>query len=52
MSTMRRMLGLRLSAWYATVFILGTIGLVAVTYTLFASALAQRDHDIIRAALR
>jgi signal transduction histidine kinase len=52
MSTMRRALGLRLSAWYATVFILGTVGLVAVTYTLFAAALAERDHDIIRAALR
>jgi signal transduction histidine kinase len=51
-TTIRRMLGLRLSAWYATVFILGTVGLVAVTYALFASALAQRDHDIIRAALR
>jgi len=52
MNTMRRTLGLRLSAWYAAVFILSTIGLVAVTYTLFAAALAQRDHDIIRAALR
>ena len=49
---MRRTLGLRLSAWYATVFVVGTIGLVAVTYTLLASALAQRDHDIIRATLR
>lgn len=52
MSTIRRTLGLRLSAWYAAVFILGTIVLVAVTYALFASALAQRDHDIIRSALR
>ncbi|HEX6464045.1 MAG TPA: ATP-binding protein [Vicinamibacterales bacterium] len=52
MSTMRRMLGLRLSAWYATVFILGTIALVAVAYALLASSLAQRDHDIIRATLR
>jgi signal transduction histidine kinase len=52
MTTIRRALGLRLSAWYATVFILGTVVLVTVTYTLFAAALAQRDHDIIRAALR
>ena len=52
MSTMRRMLGLRLSAWYATVFILGTIALVTVAYALLASSLAQRDHDIIRATLR
>jgi len=46
------MLGLRLSAWYAMVFILGTIALITVTYALFASALAERDHDMIRAALR
>jgi signal transduction histidine kinase len=52
MSTIRRMLGLRLSAWYATVFVLVTIALVAVTYTQLASALARRDHDIIRATLR
>ena len=52
MTTMRRMLGLRLSVWYATVFILSTLVLVALTYALFASSLAQRDHDIIRATLR
>jgi signal transduction histidine kinase len=52
MTTMRRTLGLRLSAWYATVFILGTVVLVTVTYALFAAALAERDHDIIRGALR
>jgi signal transduction histidine kinase len=52
MSTLRRMLGLRLSVWYATVFILSTLVLVALTYALFASSLAQRDHDIIRATLR
>jgi signal transduction histidine kinase len=28
------------------------VGLVAVTYALLASSLAQRDHDIIRATLR
>jgi signal transduction histidine kinase len=50
--TIRRMLGLRLSIWYATVFIISTVVLVGVTYALLASALAQRDHDIIRATLR
>jgi signal transduction histidine kinase len=50
--TIRRMLGLRLSVWYATVFIVSTLVLVGVTYALLASALAQRDHDIIRATLR
>ena len=52
MSTLRRMLGLRLSVWYATVFILSTLVLVALTYALFSSSLAKRDHDIIRATLR
>jgi signal transduction histidine kinase len=52
MSTLRRALGLRLSMWYAAVFTFSTIGLVAITYALIASSLAQRDHDIIRATLR
>ena len=49
MNTLRRALGLRLSVWYATVFAVSTVALVAVTYALLASSLAQRDHDIIRA---
>src|SRR6266571_2496191 len=52
MSTLRRILGLRLSVWYATVFVLSTLVLVAITYALLASSLAKRDHDIIRATLR
>jgi signal transduction histidine kinase len=52
MSTLRRALGLRLSVWYAAVFAISTVALVAVTYALLASSLAQRDHDIIRATLR
>jgi signal transduction histidine kinase len=52
MSTLRRALGLRLSIWYAAVFTVSTIGLVAITYALLASSLARRDHDIIRATWR
>ncbi len=52
MRTMRRTLGLRLSVWYGTVFILSTLVLVGTTYALLSSSLAQRDHDIIRATLR
>jgi signal transduction histidine kinase len=52
MISLRRILGLRLSAWYASVFVLSTLVLVAITYALLASSLAQRDHDIIRATLR
>jgi signal transduction histidine kinase len=50
--SLKRTLGLRLSVWYATVFILSTVALVALTYALLASSLAQRDHDIVRATLR
>lgn len=48
---MRGTLGLRLSLWYAAVFVISTISLVGVTYALLASSLAERDHDIIRATL-
>jgi signal transduction histidine kinase len=48
---MARTLGLRLSLWYTTVFIVSTIVLVALTYWLLATSLAERDHDIIRATL-
>lgn len=48
----RRTLGLRLSLWYAAVFIVSTVGLVALTYALLAGSLAERDHDIINATLR
>ena len=50
--TMRRTLGLRLSVWYAAVFIIGLIALAGLTYALLAQSLAQRDHDIIFATLR
>src|SRR5258708_31983367 len=52
MASIRRTLGLRLSVWYAIVFIISTLALVSLTYALFSSSLAQRDHDIIRATLR
>src|SRR4029077_9117297 len=50
--SLKRTLGLRLSVWYAMVFILSTVALVALTYALLASSLALRDHDIVRATLR
>lgn len=48
----RGALGLRLSLWYAAVFVVSTLLLVALTYALLASSLAQRDHDIIAGTLR
>ena len=50
--SMRRTLGLRLSLWYAAVFIIGLVTLAGLTYSLLAAALAQRDRDIIYATLR
>ena len=48
---MRGTLGLRLSLWYAAVFVISTVTLVGITYALFASSLTARDHEIIRATL-
>ena len=49
---MRGALGLRLSLFYAVVFVVSTLGLVGLTYAMLASSLAERDHDIIQATLR
>jgi signal transduction histidine kinase len=48
----RGTLGLRLSLFYAIVFVVSTVVLVGITYWLLASSLARRDHDIIAATLR
>jgi signal transduction histidine kinase len=48
----RGTLGLRLSLWYAAVFVGSTVLLVGLTYALLASSLAERDRDIIDATLR
>jgi signal transduction histidine kinase len=51
MSSARNTFGLRLGLWYATLFVLGSIAIVSLTYYLTASSLAQRDHQIIAAKL-
>jgi len=43
--------GLRLGLWYATLFVVGSIAIVFLTYYLTAASLAQRDQQIIRAKL-
>jgi signal transduction histidine kinase len=43
--------GLRIALWYATLFVLGAIAIVFLTYYVTASSLAQRDHQIIAAKL-
>jgi signal transduction histidine kinase len=43
--------GLRLALWYATLFVLGAILIVFLTYWLTATSLAQRDRQILRSKL-
>jgi signal transduction histidine kinase len=46
-----RTFGLRLALWYATLFVLGAIAIVFLTYYLTAISLAQRDRQILQAKL-
>src|SRR3954471_8785948 len=48
MSSGRSTFGLRLAFWYAAVFIVSAMAIIAVTYYLAASSLAQRDRQILR----
>jgi signal transduction histidine kinase len=47
-----RTFGLRIALWYATLFVIGSLLIVFLTYVLTASSLAQRDHQIIEQKLR
>jgi signal transduction histidine kinase len=46
-----RPFGLRLGLWYATLFVLGAILIVMLTYLLTSASLAQRDQQILQAKL-
>ena len=43
--------GLRLTLWYSTVFVVGAILIVSLTYWLTSASLAQRDRQIIQSKL-
>jgi signal transduction histidine kinase len=43
--------GLRLGAWYATLFIAGSLTIVVLTYFVTSASLAQRDRQIIDSKL-
>jgi signal transduction histidine kinase len=43
--------GLRLGLWYATLFVVGSVAIVFLTYYLTAASLAQRDQQIIQSKL-
>src|SRR5947207_8347297 len=46
-----RAFGLRIALWYASLFILGSITIVFLTYVLTATSLAQRDQQLINQKL-
>ena len=43
--------GLRIGVWYATLFVVGSMAIVSLTYALTAASLAQRDRQIINSKL-
>jgi signal transduction histidine kinase len=43
--------GLRIALWYATLFVIGAIAIMSLTYYLTGASLAQRDQQIIREKL-
>src|SRR5258705_9700436 len=43
--------GLRLALWYATLFIVGALAIVFLTYYVTATSLAQRDQQVIQSKL-
>jgi heavy metal sensor kinase len=44
--------GLRLALWYAAVFVVSSLAIVLLTYTLLANSLTERDHQIVVSTLR
>jgi len=46
-----RTFALRIALWYATLFVLGSIAIIFLTYYLTSASLAQRDRQIINAKL-
>jgi signal transduction histidine kinase len=44
--------GLRLAFWYAGVFVVSSLAIISLTYTLLASSLAERDRQLVNATLR
>jgi signal transduction histidine kinase len=51
MSSVRNAFGLRIAIWYATLFVLGSMTIVVLTYYLAAASLAERDQQIMQAKL-
>jgi signal transduction histidine kinase len=47
----RPALGLRLAIWYAAIFVVSSLALIAITYGLLAASLRQYDREIIESTL-
>jgi signal transduction histidine kinase len=43
--------GLRIATWYATLFVLGAVAILYLTYYVTAASLAQRDRQILQSKL-
>jgi len=46
-----RAFGLRIALWYATLFVIGAIAIVFMTYYLTKISLEQRDHQLLQSKL-
>jgi heavy metal sensor kinase len=47
----RPTLGLRLAIWYAAIFVISSLALIALTYLLLSTSLRQYDREIIESTL-
>jgi signal transduction histidine kinase len=47
----RPTLGLRLAIWYAAIFVVSSLALIALTYLLLSTSLRQYDREIIESTL-
>ena len=47
-----RNIGLRLSLWYAAVFALSSVGLLALAYYLLVVAIGRKDREVLEARLK
>jgi len=48
---LRAAFGLHLAAWYAGLFVLGSLGIFGLSYALLARSLEQRDREAVRMRL-
>jgi signal transduction histidine kinase len=48
---LRATFGLHLAAWYAGLFVLGSLGIFGLSYVLLARSLEQRDREAVRLRL-